>query len=135
MIRFLVFLVCLFCFSCSNFALFPKKEKGLTSDTDRFACQEALELNALNMKYMSLSAILIAFLLGLNQAHSPGWRHYSSHVQKQELDYLQAPASCSKAPAPSKKEVKASTNCTNSSLTGWLKQSIDDGDVKTNKEA
>ena len=48
----------------SNFALFPKKEKGLTSDTDRFACQEALELNALNMKYMSLSAILIAFCWG-----------------------------------------------------------------------
>ena len=58
-----------------------KQRKGLTCDTDRFACQEALELNALNMKYMSLSTILIAFLLGVNQAHSPGWINSASHVQ------------------------------------------------------
>ena len=79
-LRFLCFGLRVLLFLCSNFALFPK-EKGLTCDTDRFACQEALELNALNMKYMSLSTILIAFLLGLNQAHSPGWINSSSHVQ------------------------------------------------------
>ena len=69
--------VLIFWFACFAFlfelcTVSKKRKKGLTSDTDRFACQEALELNALNMKYMSLSAILIAFLLGLNQAHSPG---------------------------------------------------------------
>ena len=39
-----------------------------------------------------------------------------------ELVYLKAPASCSKAPAPSKKEVKASTNGTSGGLAGWLKK-------------
>ena len=42
---------------------------------------------------------------------------------KKELVYLKAPGSCSQAPAPSKKEVKASTNGTSSSLAGRLKPS------------
>ena len=51
-----------------------------------------------------------------------------------ELVYLKAPASCSQAPAPSKKNVKASTNGTSEGLAGWLKQSGGESSP-SNKEA